>query len=395
MDGISDRSAGLYIHIPFCVKKCIYCDFCSIVDFDQIPRFVEALQREMQLATDCGLIFDSLYVGGGTPSVLAADDIGRIIGAARRQFEISPDAEITVEVNPGTLNYEKLAAYRRQGINRLNIGVQSFDDQNLEFLGRIHSGPQALETICWARRAGFDNIGLDLIYGLPGQGRGKWRADLERAVALAPEHLSCYMLTRESGTPLDREIKAGRIRLPTDHTLRQLFDVTIDFLTACGFHHYEISNFARRAADGRLPWMSRHNQKYWRLAAYLGLGPSAHSFSEPQRWSNCRDVQKYIRRIEAGCRPIAQQEKLTAEQLIMEAIFLGLRTTAGIDMTAFADRFGINFLEVFQEVIAGFEKDGLLAVTKNRCALTRKGLAFADSISEAFTSQDFCGFIPV
>jgi len=385
------QCGGLYIHIPFCVKKCIYCDFYSIVNLSRIPRFLDALEREMGMRRGLQLTFDSVYIGGGTPSVLDAGDIGRLVETAWKQFDILPDSEITLEANPGTLCAEDLKAYRQCGINRLNIGVQSFHRENLGFLGRIHSGRQALEAIQWARQAGFDNIGLDLIYGLPGQTRANWLADLQRAVDLAPEHLSCYMLTRESGTPLDREIKAGHLKLPADSTMRALFDITIDFLKRHGFFHYEISNFARLTEDGHSPWISRHNKKYWTLAPYLGLGPSAHSFIDFQRWWNHRSVQKYVQQIETGRLPTAQKEKLTKEQLIMEAIYLGFRTAAGINTTTFEDRFGMNFFSAFKEPVAGFEKDGFLAITETRCALTRKGMAYLDSISAAFTSQDFNG----
>ncbi len=331
-------SGGLYIHIPFCEKKCFYCDFYSVTDRSQIPLFLAALQKEMQLASPVSLVFDTLYIGGGTPSVLETDDVARIIASAFKYFRILPEAEVTMEVNPGTVTPQELTNYRHSGVNRLNIGVQSFQAENLRFLGRIHTVDQALLSLNWARQAGFANVGLDLIYGLPAQKQTNWLDDLARAVDISPEHLSCYMLTRESGTPLDKEVAADRVRLAGEDTLRGLFETTIDYLTAHGFLHYEVSNFARLAETIDSPWKSRHNSKYWSLAPYIGLGPSAHSFIEPERYWNHKSVQTYIRILQAGKLPVAEKEKLTREQLLMEAIYLGFRTTRGIDLAGISGK---------------------------------------------------------
>ena len=201
--------AGLYIHIPFCKKKCFYCDFYSVTDLAQIPVFVAALENEMQLASRVPLVFDTIYIGGGTPSMLEASDVAQIIALAFKYFKIMPGAEVTMEVNPGTATLADLADYRSAGVNRLNIGVQSFQPENLKFLDRIHTAEQALSCLEWARRGGFANVGLDLIYGLPAQDPDIWREDLARAVGIGPEHLSCYMLTRETGTPLDKAVAAA------------------------------------------------------------------------------------------------------------------------------------------------------------------------------------------
>jgi putative oxygen-independent coproporphyrinogen III oxidase len=381
-------SGGLYIHIPFCEKKCFYCDFYSVTDRSQIPLFLAALQKEMQLASPVSLVFDTLYIGGGTPSVLETDDVARIIASAFKYFRILPEAEVTMEVNPGTVTPQELTNYRHSGVNRLNIGVQSFQAENLRFLGRIHTVDQALLSLNWARQAGFANVGLDLIYGLPAQKQTNWLDDLARAVDISPEHLSCYMLTRESGTPLDKEVAADRVRLAGEDTLRGLFETTIDYLTAHGFLHYEVSNFARLAETIDSPWKSRHNSKYWSLAPYIGLGPSAHSFIEPERYWNHKSVQTYIRKLQAGKLPVAEKEKLTREQLLMEAIYLGFRTTRGIDLAGMRQKFGIDFLTYFAGVIADFEKEGFLKITETHCALTVQGMALLDSITAAFTNQD-------
>ena len=384
----SQIPAGLYIHIPFCEKKCFYCDFYSVTDRSQIPSFLVALQKEMQLASRLSLVFDTVYIGGGTPSVLETDDVARLIATAFKYFRILPEAEVTMEVNPGTVTLKELTKYRHSGVNRLNIGIQSFQAENLRFLGRIHTVDQALLSLVWARQAGFANVGLDLIYGLPAQKQTNWLDDLARAIDINPAHLSCYMLTRESGTPLDKEVAAGRIRLAGEETLRGLFETTIDYLTAHGFLHYEVSNFARLAETTDSPWKSRHNSKYWSLAPYIGLGPSAHSFIEPERYWNHKSVQNYIRELQAGKLPIAGKEKLTREQLLMEAIYLGFRTTQGIDLAGLKQKFGIDFLKHFEGIITDFEKDGFLKITETHCALTVQGMALLDSITAAFTNQD-------
>jgi len=383
-----EQPAGLYIHIPFCQKKCLYCDFYSITDLAQTSSFLAALNREMKLAAHTDLVFDTLYIGGGTPSVLEAEAIDHIIAAAGRHFDIRAGAEITIEVNPGTVLLEDLRRYRQSGVNRLNIGVQSFRDDNLKLLGRIHSKNDALKSINWARQVGFENIGLDLIYGLPEQDESRWQADLDRAVQMTPEHLSCYQLTRESGTPLDNEVKAGRIRLPAEAHLGKLFKTTIDYLGQLGYHHYEISNFARRSDRADSTWRSRHNQKYWSFAPYIGLGPSAHSYLEPVRHWNHRSVERYMRDIQQSKLPIAATEALTREQMIMEAIYLGFRTVEGIDTREFERRFAVDFLKAFHQTITDFEKDGLLAVNNDHCRLTPAGMVLMDAIATEFTGQE-------
>ena len=257
----ADPPAGLYIHIPFCRRKCPYCDFYSVTGTERAADFLTALESEMRLYADRPLVFDTLYIGGGTPSVLSVEDIRRILRAAGNAFQILPDSEITLEVNPGTVTVEKLHRLRLAGINRISIGVQSFQQDNLEFLGRIHSSTEASASIRAARQAGFERIGLDLIYGLPDQSRAAWRADLEQALQFAPQHLSCYALTYEPGTPLSADRAAGRFQAAADETVAALFRETAAFLQDRGYEHYEISNVAR-GSDSR----SRHNCKYWNFA---------------------------------------------------------------------------------------------------------------------------------
>ncbi len=390
MNDDKQKLGGIYIHIPFCAEKCLYCDFYSITDLSGTASFVAALEREMELVGQTVLVlaFDTLYIGGGTPSMLDAAAIERITAAVFQNFNFHPDVEITIEVNPGTVKLEDLQKYRQAGINRLNIGVQSFGEANLKFLGRIHSRDEAIASIDRGRQAGFENIGLDLIYGLPKQDESQWLDDLDRAIQINPEHLSCYILTRESGTALDRQVASGRINLPDDDYLRRLFEGTIDHLTRHGFQHYEVSNFARKVDVDCSPWQSRHNRKYWSFAPYVGLGPSAHSYRKPRRHWNQRSVEKYLKDIRLGKLPIAERENLTREQMIMETILLGFRTTKGIDLGNFKHRLGFDFVKTFGETISELEKDDLLKLSETHCALTVKGMALLDSITAAFTNQD-------
>jgi len=387
MEAIPDKPAGLYVHIPFCLRKCSYCDFYSISDLSQTSRFLAALKREMQMNSEIPLVFDTLYIGGGTPSVLKPEAIGQIIETALWYFNIASDAEKTLEVNPGTVTLEDFSEYRKFGVNRLNIGVQSFDDNNLRFLGRIHSGSAARLSLERARRAGFDNIGLDLIFGLPGQDKTNWLSDLTQAVSLEPEHLACYMLTCESGTPLDRDVKAGRIHLAAEGIVLDLFNTAIHFLTDRSFFHYEVSNFARMAGPDHVPRTSRHNLKYWSFAPYIGLGPSAHSYLEPERYWNHRNVATYVRQLEAGKSAMAEKERLTKEQMMIEAIYLGFRTTRGIDLDEFQTKFGMNFNQTYGKTIVELEARGMIRMGAGLCALTRKGLFFIDSITSMFICQ--------
>jgi oxygen-independent coproporphyrinogen-3 oxidase len=387
MNPMSSNNAGLYIHIPFCERKCPYCDFYSATDLALKPRFLIALIAEMERISAEGLCFDTLYIGGGTPSVYGYNDIGQIITAISRNFDLRPDAEITMEVNPGTVSIEQLRGYRAAGINRINIGVQSFYQKNLDFLGRIHSANEARSAVTGARQAGFKNIGLDLIYGLPDQSKSDWLEDLKQAIEYDPVHLSCYMLTYEKGTPLHSGLKDGRVQPLAEDNVSALFEATIDFLEDHKYFHYEISNFARIGDDGK-PHVSRHNLKYWTFAPYIGLGPSAHSFVEPQRFWNVSDVRSYIAAIESGRLTVAEKEVLTEEQQMIESIYLGLRMTVGIDLVGFKAKFGIDFIKAFEEIITDLAERNYIEVNNSRCALTRQGRVYLDSIASMFVTRD-------
>jgi oxygen-independent coproporphyrinogen-3 oxidase len=385
----ADMDAGLYIHIPFCVKKCPYCDFYSITDGSLHSAFMDALISEMRMTRDPNLTFDTLYMGGGTPSVLDAKTIGKIIETARQSYEILPHAEITLEVNPGTVSLKQLEEYRCFGVNRINIGVQSFDPVNLQFLGRIHSGDDAHAAVTWAQKAGFENLGLDLIYGIPNQTKKSWLKDLKLAIEFEPRHLSCYVLSFEPGTPLYRDLQENRMKPLAESQVCELFETTVEFLSDHGYVQYEISNFARQSmtrsgltdADRN---RSRHNIKYWNFTPYIGLGPSAHSFLEPKRYWNCADVGKYIEDLGAGRLPHAGEERLSMEQLMIEAIYLGLRQTKGILIDVFDKKFGLTFKTMFRDTIELLESKGLIELSQNRCALTSGGMLYLDSIAAMF-----------
>lgn len=381
--------AGLYVHVPFCINKCPYCDFYSITDLSLKSEFMGALMQEMQLTRNDALKFDTIYMGGGTPSLLDSKNISQIIENAHQSYEILANAEITLEVNPGTITAEQLEAYLHSGVNRINIGVQSFDQTNLHFLGRIHTSIDANLSVKWAREAGYENIGLDLIYGIPGQTKKSWLLDLRHAVEAEPQHLSCYMLTFEPGTPLDSKRQEGRFQPLSDRQVSELFETTLSFLNLHGYVQYEISNFALAPSGGTSTEnselnQSRHNQKYWSFAPYIGLGPSAHSFLELNRSWNHPSVKKYIQKLEAGKLPIEGKETLSLEQLMIETVYLGLRQTKGISVDAFEKKFGVSFKEMFGETTTGLEEKGLIKYSQNRCALTPKGMLFLDSIASMF-----------
>jgi oxygen-independent coproporphyrinogen-3 oxidase len=379
---------GIYVHIPFCLRKCLYCDFYSTADLSLKPAFLEALLTEIAASDSGPLVFDTIYLGGGTPSVLSPPELARILGALFARLHFQEPVEITLEANPGTVALASLKGLRSAGVNRLNIGVQSFQEKNLAMLGRIHSAKQAHAALSNARRAGFENVGLDLMYGLPGQTLQDWTADLESALAHGPEHIACYMLTVEPTTPLAEEQHLGRFQPAPEGDVAELFMATSEFLTARGFRHYEISNFARCGADScEAVRVSRHNSKYWTQAPYLGFGPAAHSFLPPKRFWNHRDVQHYVDEVRAARQPVAGEEVLTAGQEMMELIMLGLRTEAGVGLQDFRRRFGADFMSLYGETAIELESQGLLVLRDERCAPTRRGMLYLNTVTAALMAS--------
>ncbi len=372
----SEKTPGLYIHIPFCVRKCQYCDFYSVTSISVIPDFLRALNKEMEMYANRFEAFDTLYIGGGTPSLLNSKQLRDILTRVHKNFDLTADPEITVETNPADLDRSLLESMRRMGINRINIGVQSLDDKVLAFLGRRHSAKQAISAIEASRKAGFENIGLDLIYGVPGQDMGSWLDTWKQTVAFLPEHLSCYQLTLEAKTPLGIRYQAGEFLMPGEELEYEFFVKTSEFLEASGHIHYEVSNFARG-----MKYASRHNQKYWDHSPYLGLGPSAHSFQDNRRWWNHRSVDQYISAINAGNLPVEETEFLTMEQMRLEALYLGLRTKKGVNFEEYKNRYQYDLFTEKKEMIDKLRKEGLISIQDGRLSPTQAGLAVADRLA--------------
>lgn len=372
------KPAGLYIHIPFCPKKCGYCNFYSVTALHQIPGFLQALYKEMDIHSrtcDFGL-YDTLYLGGGSPSVLDREQIDEILKQARSFFDLAIDAEITMEVNPGDIDLAYLQNLHNLGVNRINIGVQSFDEKILAFLERRHNYRTAIDAIENSQKAGFENLGLDLIYGIPGQSIASWLDTLDMALTFKPAHLSCYQLTVEPGTPLGRKYDNGDFALPDDEMQYDFFMKTAETLEAAGYIHYEVSNFAMDMAHA-----SRHNRKYWDHTPYLGLGPAAHSFKDNKRWWNHRSLEKYLEALKADKLPVEDSENLTEEQRRLETLLLSLRTKRGVDLEDYKENFGRDLLVEKGGIIRNLRDAGLIEIEDGYLRPTRDGLAVADSLS--------------
>ncbi|PIE61560.1 MAG: coproporphyrinogen III oxidase [Desulfobacterales bacterium] len=394
-------SEHLYIHVPFCYKKCRYCDFYSEVDLSLVAAYVSAIVREIELRAPQRIASDqipvkTIYFGGGTPSVLQHTDIAKILTAVHQHYPLAPSVEITLEANPGTLDRTYLNGLQDLGINRLSLGAQAFDDKRLAWLGRIHCADQAARAIEEAGAAGFNNLGLDLIYGLPGDTETAWQRELDRALSFGPAHLSCYMLTIEPGTPLFHACKAGQFAPMTAEAQVDLFNLTAIYLANAGYDQYEISNFAREDA-----LVSRHNSAYWRMVPYTGFGPSAHSYTVKKNWKGnlqyCRSwnvshLETYISDLSDADMhrlPIAECEVLSPVQQMMEYIMVGLRTAQGIDIHGFDSIQGASFHHDCSKLVARLIENGLGGLSENGAffSLTRKGWMRLDSIVACFVQE--------
>jgi oxygen-independent coproporphyrinogen-3 oxidase len=372
----TEKTPGLYIHIPFCVSKCLYCDFYSSTSLSILSFFLDALFNEMAMYRNHFNSFDTVYVGGGTPSLLSPQQLETILVRIRENFDLKSNSEITVETNPADLNQSYLESIREIGINRINIGVQSFDQKVLNFLGRRHSLTQAILAVEASRKAGFHNIGLDLIYGVHGQTIDSWLDTLKQAVGFSPEHLSCYQLTLETKTPLGKRYQAGEFSIPGEELQYEFFMKTSQFLEDAGYIHYEVSNFARGTE-----LVSRHNQKYWDHSPYLGLGPAAHSFQDNRRWWNHRSVDQYITSINGGNLPVEETEILTTEQLRLEALYLGLRTKKGVYLEDFKNQYNCDPFTEKKKMLDKLQEEGLISIKDGHVYPTPTGFAVADSLS--------------
>lgn len=380
---------GLYIHIPFCVQKCRYCDFLSFPagedeKTDYVKLLCEELEKRSVFFRDCRVA--TVYVGGGTPSCLSAEQMGCIFETVKTHYQLQPEAEVTIEVNPGTAAGEKLNAYRSMGINRLSIGLQSTHDNLLKTLGRIHTMEDFLKTYHGARKAGFDNISIDLMSALPGQDKAMLQTTLEQVIALQPEHISCYSLIVEEGTPFYR--MQDQLTFPEEEEDREMYEMTGRMLAEAGYRRYEISNYAR---EGRA---SVHNSSYWKRVPYLGVGLGASSFIDEHRFANPSSLWRYRQMVRNGLEALNMQiwqmsepdsvNALSKEDGMEEFMFLGLRMMEGVSEQEFRDCFRESVDKVYGTVLAGLIKDKLLIRENGRIFLTEYGIDVSNYVFEKF-----------
>ncbi|MFA5385250.1 MAG: radical SAM family heme chaperone HemW [Eubacteriales bacterium] len=374
---------GIYIHVPFCLGKCSYCDFVSYRwEPDKVSAYLEALAKEVKMRSKnmSGNLkqVKSLYIGGGTPTCLKEEELLFIIEKCSFYFNILPGAEISLEANPGTVGREKLEFLHKAGINRLSIGAQACQERLLRLLGRKHSFEDVRDAVCSARKAGFKNISIDLIFGIPGQTIGEWNESLQRVIELSPEHISAYGLHLAAGTPLCDCVGRGELEVLEEETELKMYEKAIEVLTAAGFEHYEISNFA---LPGR---QCRHNLLYWRNLPYLGLGPAAYSYLNNRRFGNEKSLEEYIQRINEGKPAEAESEMLPLRIRMAETVILGLRLLKGIDLNEFALRFGKRLEEIYPQQIDKFVKLKLIEHEGEIIRLTKKGLAVSNQVFVEF-----------
>jgi len=373
-------AAGLYLHIPFCSSRCSYCDFATgLYKEDLAERYVLALVAEIRASRYAGETVDTIYFGGGTPSLLTPAQLDLILRTVHDCFAIDPKSEVTLEINPGSVNDEKLREFRDLGVNRASFGAQTFDDAELAKLGRSHTSADTLNTFASLRRAGFENVSFDLIAGLPGQTLAGWQRNIEQALKLGPEHLSFYLLEVHSGTPLAEHIQRGIQPEPDDDLAGVMYQWMLEAAAAAGYEHYEISNLSRPS------FHSRHNVKYWTAEPYYGFGCSAHSYDgATRRWSNHRDVLKYVPAVENGESPVVEEQLLSQTDVRAEALFLGMRLMQGVDLQRYRESFGVDLRDEHREDLDRFCKAGLLELDGDLIRLTRTGALLSNEVFAAF-----------
>ncbi len=375
--------AGLYIHIPFCRSRCSYCDFATgIYQGELAERYVRALIAEIASSSNTPNLVDTIYFGGGTPSLLTPWQLERILVALHDRFDVDRDSEITVEMNPGTVTRDQLRAFSDLGVNRASFGAQTFDDAELAKLGRSHTSAETLKTFHELRAAGFTNVSFDLIAGLPGQTLAGWQRNIEQSLALQPEHLSFYLLEVHSGTPLADHIRRGLQPQPDDDLAAVMYEWMIQRASEAGYEHYEISNLCRPGFG------SRHNTKYWTGAPYFGFGCSAHSFAHlddrARRWSNQRDVLRYVEAVEQGRSPVVENHELSDADLRAEALFLGMRMMGGVDVREYNACFGVDLCADRRDELDRFREAGLVEFDGDLIRLTRNGALMSNEVFAAF-----------
>lgn len=372
---------ALYIHIPFCIQKCLYCDFFSVPYNESLAiTYIDALCKELHLKKDSADTLRSIYIGGGTPSLLPDDCFQQLFKCLRENYHLLPAVEITVEANPGTVNESKINTMLSFGVNRLSIGVQSFNDTELKILGRIHISDDVLKSIEIMEKVGIKNFSIDLMYGIPGQTMDLWKESISKAVAFSPAHISTYELTPEKNTPLYELIKSNKIKMPEEEMILEMYNYAIDYLVSCGYEHYEISNFALQG------FRCIHNLNYWNRGDYIGVGAGAHSFINNLRSRNTVDINKYIENLNKGISTEIESTMLTPEDSLKEFIFLGLRKTEGININklpsfipplARGDTGGCNSLfDASKDMVA----EGYLNIEKGYLRFTRRGIVISNTI---------------
>jgi len=374
------KETAIYIHIPFCDHKCIYCDFYSIITTDNIISYKTALIKEINDYADLyseDSSISSIYFGGGTPSLMEPGYLEEILNHIKRRFAVVDAPEITMETNPGTVNKDKLKEFLNSGINRISIGIQSFNEDELKFLTRIHDKQTAIRTVFNAKEAGFNNVSIDLIFNLPGQTKKIWTNNLDIAASLPIQHISAYSLILEKGTILNKMVLDGRVKIREDDYDADLYEITIDFLEQNGFKQYEVSNFAKPGYE------CIHNNAYWRYKNYLGFGTSAHSFVNNKRWWNYSSLKMYKTQIEVMGSAESNHEIITPEQNIEEYIMLALRSY-GIEIPDLEKRFGKEWLNRNNKYLRLLNDNKLIDITDNWIKLTKRGYAICDEIIAKF-----------
>lgn len=363
--------SSLYIHIPFCVQKCIYCDFFSVpYDEGLALRYVDALVRELAMRKKDAGELRTVYVGGGTPTTLPLVSLIRLFRAIKDTFAVAADAEVTIEANPGTVDREKVRTLADMGVNRFSLGVQSFDNDTLKLLGRVHTFEDVLRAVAAVRASPTENLSLDLIYGIPGQAPDEWRKTVATAIELAPQHISAYELTPEAGTPLFDRIEKGELSKPPEEVVVDMYYSAIDVFGASEYRHYEISNFAKSGFE------CTHNLNYWNRGEYIGVGAGAHGFIGDRRIRNTIDLNRYMNDLGTGKLPIEESTEISCEEAIREFIFLGLRKTGGLDIRMFGEDLGIDIIAASEHLMA----EGLLVSDGTHLRLTKRGLVVSNTV---------------
>ncbi|MFV1974866.1 MAG: radical SAM family heme chaperone HemW [Candidatus Scalindua sp.] len=375
---IQHHIPSLYIHIPFCISKCIYCDFNSIVIKSQVvDEYLKAVEKELQSAAG-EYSFTTVFIGGGTPTVLNETQLDRLLSMISKHVDVTNLKEYTIEVNPGTLSDEKTFIMKNSHVDRISIGIQSFNDRYLKLLGRIHSANEAKDVFFNVREKGFKNISIDLIYGYPAQSLNEWKKDLQECCKLDSEHISAYCLTYEQGTPIVKMTESGTLKKLSEEEELKMYEFTNDFLCDKGYNHYEISNFAKQGKE------CRHNTVYWENREYIGIGAGAFSYVNGERYCNIKNVKEYISSVTSKKNLICFSEKLPQKKRASEILIMALRMTSGISRKEFVQRSGFDLNELFEKQLNNLTQAGLINFDDERVRLTRKGLSVADSVMMEF-----------